>query len=286
MNHHVLRSHAINSTCLNFKQEGYLNCSEIDTKYCSTFKKCPFTESFDNIYGDKGGLFVTLNSSSLFNGWSDPLLDQFEEMGVHLGIPSYGRGILVNNDDDGLTANRDNNDVGVVNSPFHHVNARHDDSCWETSAFKNNLFEDGIRPTASNYEPRLCDGSMYGDVTRSEIYKSLNSIEKQTQPYQKPCQYKNNSYLRTSYYGKNKLFEYSEIHGFNRAKGLLNREDVINPFFDPTEDTWGEPVNIEGYEGSLFPSIFTGSPHVSSVGSKNGFITSSRFSNPFALLNP
>ena len=94
---------------------------------------------------------------------------------------------------------------------------------------------------------------MHGDVTRSEIYKSLNSIEKQTQPYQKPCQYKNNSYLRTSYYGKNKLFEYSEIHGFNRAKGLLNREDVINPFFDPTEDTWGEPVNIEGYEGSLFP---------------------------------
>ena len=62
-------SHAINSTCLNFKQEGYLNCSEIDTKYCSTFKKCPFTESFDNVYGDKGGLFVTLNSSSLFNGW-------------------------------------------------------------------------------------------------------------------------------------------------------------------------------------------------------------------------
>ena len=70
-------------------------------------------------------------------------------------------------------------------------------------------------------------------ATIKKIYKSLNSIEKQTQPYQKPCQYKNNSYLRTSYYGKNKLFEYSEIHGFNRAKGLLNREDVINPFFDP-----------------------------------------------------
>eukprot|EP00943_MAST-04B_sp_MAST-4B-sp1_P002502 g2502.t1 len=246
-------SNVLNSSCLNYKQTGYLNCSDIDPTYCSTFKKCPHGERSDNIYGDKGGLFVTLNSSSLFNGWSDPLLDQFEEMGVDLGIPSYGRGILVNADDSGLAANRDNTDVGVINSPYHNAEARHDSKCWETAAFKDSLLEDGIRPTSTNYVERLCDGSTYIDALRAENYRGLSSVEKQKQPYEKPCHYKNSTYLRTSYYGKNKLFQLYKIHNFETVKGIINREDATNTFFDPNADTWGELVNVEGYDGSQFP---------------------------------
>ena len=41
-----------------------------------------------------------------------------------------------------------------------------------------------------------------------------------------------------------------------RIKGVTNRDDPLNTFFDPTADTWGYEASVEGYDGERFPPAF------------------------------
>ena len=74
--------------------------------------------------------------------------------------------------------------------------------------------------------------AMHPELTRTKA----SSVKKRQQSYNKPCHYKRNSHLRTSFYGKDKLFQLSEMFGFKNIKGVTNRDDPLNTFYDPTAD--------------------------------------------------
>ena len=90
----------------------------------------------------------------------------------------------MNEDDGGLGVNRDKNDAGLSNSPYHNVDTRHNGQCWETSAFKDSLLEDGIRTGDLKYVESICDSSTSSDASRAHIYKRLSSVKKRQQSLQ------------------------------------------------------------------------------------------------------
>eukprot|EP00945_MAST-04E_sp_MAST-4E-sp1_P004432 g4432.t1 len=234
------------------KKFGWLNCSDASSD-CTNFKPCYFNKlgwkkygyaNFlantlaDKAPGDKGGMFITLESQSIFTGWTDAVIVNLEDaLGIDAGTSSRTSGIL-----------------GDSNLPYQADGVTHDDACWEKSAFVDVLKEEGSRNLDANEEPQDCGAP--DDPSRRGWY--LTSPMQPEDKYKKPCHYKKKDYYSSSYAFKSsneKMLQVASVGGNSKVKGLKERTNPFGVIMDATKNTWGEEVAVEGFTTGIVPPV-------------------------------
>lgn len=234
------------------KKFGWLNCSDASSD-CTNFKPCYFNKlgwksygyaNFlantlaDKAPGDKGGMFITLESQSIFTGWTDAVIVNLEDaLGIDAGTSSRTSGIL-----------------GDSNLPYQADGVTHDDACWEKSAFVDVLKEEGSQNLDANEEPQDCGAP--DDPSRRGWY--LTSPMQAEDKYKKPCHYKKKDYYSSSYAFKSsneKMLQVASVGGNSKVKGLKERTNPFGVIMDATKNTWGEEVAVEGFTTGIVPPV-------------------------------
>ena len=226
---------------------GWLNCSQS----CSNFKPCYFNKPgwaisnyptsmenpvADHAPGRKGGLFITLEAQSIFNGYTDTIRVLLEDVaGIDSGAPSRSTGI-----------------VNQANTPYQGKDVYHDEACWENSAFVDSLLEEGPRVTGKATE--ACDAP--DDAQREKDYSA--SAQTRADKHLKPCHYKAKWYYHSTYSlpaAEYKLLQVASVGGKDKVKGLKNRSNPFGQYMMSSADTWGEEVQVEGYSSNVLPAL-------------------------------